>query len=137
MELVDLVRELERQKKNRLDLIVESSTLKAIPDEENGIRLALPEYGEFPLTEWAHGQLADKLGIPRRYYERMRDSGKLELLAENVNAWLGERERRLIRILDGRIRAILSDRYRVMDNYDLSSLLWTSSRRERPLRSTG
>jgi len=28
-------------------------------------------------------------------------------------------ERRLIRILDGRIRAILSDRYRVMDNYDL------------------
>jgi hypothetical protein len=49
----------------------------------------------------------------------MMDSGKLRLLADNVNAWLGEGERRLIRILDGRIRAILSDRYRVMDNYDL------------------
>jgi hypothetical protein len=49
----------------------------------------------------------------------MMDSGKLRLLAENVNAWLGEGERRLIRILDGRIRAILSDKYRVMDNYDL------------------
>jgi hypothetical protein len=119
MELVDLVRELERQKKNSLDLIVESSALKAIPDEGDGIRLAIPEYGEFPLTEWAHGQLADKVGIPRRYYERMRNSGKSWLLAENVNAWLGEKERRLIRILDGRIRAILSDRYRMMDNYDL------------------
>ncbi|RSN76255.1 DUF932 domain-containing protein [Candidatus Methanodesulfokora washburnensis] len=119
MNLVDLVRELERQKRNRLDLIVESTTLKAVPDEGDGIRLEIPEYGEFPLTEWAHGQLADKLEIPRRYYERMRNSGKSELLAENVNAWLGERERRLIRILDGRIRAILSDRYRMMDNYDL------------------
>jgi hypothetical protein len=119
MDLVDLVRELERQKKNSLDLIVESSTLKAVPDEKDGIRLAIPEYGEFPLTEWAHGQLADKVGIPRRYYERMRNSGKSWLLAENVNAWLGERERRLIRILDGKIRAILSDRYRMMDNYDI------------------
>jgi hypothetical protein len=119
MDLVDLVRELERQKKNSLDLIVESRALKAVPDEGDGIRLAIPEYGEFPLTEWAHGQLADKLGIPRRYYERMRNSGKSELLAENVNAWLEERERRLIRILDGRIRAILSDRYRMMDNYDI------------------
>jgi hypothetical protein len=49
----------------------------------------------------------------------MRSSGKFQLLTENVNAWLGERERRLVRILDGRIRAVLSDRYRVMDNYDL------------------
>jgi hypothetical protein len=119
LDLVNLVEELERQKRNRLDLIVDSRALKALPDETYGLRLAIPDYGEYPLTEWAHGQLADKLGIPRRYYERMMDSGKFQLLAENVNAWLGEKERRLIRILDGRIRAILSDRYRVMDNYDL------------------
>ncbi|MEM2151423.1 MAG: DUF932 domain-containing protein [Candidatus Bathyarchaeia archaeon] len=49
----------------------------------------------------------------------MREAGKWELLAENINAWLGEKERRLIRILDGKIRAILSDRYRMIDNYDL------------------
>jgi hypothetical protein len=119
MDLFGLVEELERQRRSRLDLIVESSTLKAFPDEFYGLKLAVPEYGEYPLTDWAHGQLADKLGIPRKYYQRMMDSGKLRLLADNVNAWLGEGERRLIRILDGRIRAILSDRYRVMDNYDL------------------
>jgi hypothetical protein len=119
MDLFGLVEELERQRRSRLDLIVDSSSLKAVPDDFYGLKLVIPDYGGYSLTDWAHGQLADKLGIPRKYYQRMMDSGKLRLLAENVNAWLGEGERRLIRILDGRIRAILSDRYRMMDNYDL------------------
>jgi hypothetical protein len=130
MDLLGLVKQLERQKENSLDLIVDGSTLKAIPDENDGIRLAIPEYGEYLLTNWAHGQLADKLGIPRKYYERMKTKGKSELLAENINAWLGERERRLIRILDGKIRAILSDRYRMMDNYDLLFLALDEFRRK-------
>jgi len=119
MDLVSLVEELERQKEKSLDLIVDNSTLKAVPDSTDGLRIAVPEYGEYALTDWAHGQLADKLGIPRRYYERMRTSGKAELLAENVNAWLSGKQKRLVRILDGKIRAFLSDRYRIMDNYDL------------------
>lgn len=119
MELVSLVEELERQRENSMDLLVDNRTLKAFPDENDGIRLSIPEYGEYPLIDWAHGQLADKLQIPRRYYERMRTSGKTDLLAENINAWLTENKKRLIRILDGKIRAILSDRYRIMDNYDL------------------
>jgi hypothetical protein len=49
----------------------------------------------------------------------MWEAGKTELLADNINAWLCVKERRLIRILDGKIRAILSDRYRILDNYDL------------------
>jgi hypothetical protein len=130
MDLLGLVKQLERQKENSLDLIVDGSTLKAIPDENDGIRLAIPEYGEYLFTNWAHGQLADKLGIPRKYYERMKTKGKSELLAENINAWLGERERRLIRILDGKIRAILSDRYRMMDNYDLLFLALDEFRRK-------
>jgi hypothetical protein len=119
LDLFGLVKELERQKKSKLDLIVESSTLKAVPDEFYGLKLAIPDYGEYPLTDWAHSQLADKLGIPRKYYQKMMDSEKFQLLAENVNAWLSEEERKLIRILDGRIRAFLSDRYKMMDNYDL------------------
>lgn len=118
-ELVDLVKELERQRENSLDLVVNSQSLKAIPDGNQWIRLEIPEYGDFPLTEWTHSQLAEKLEIPKRYYDRMRNAGKTELLVENVNAWLGGKERRLVRILDGRIRAILSDRYRIMDNYDV------------------
>ena len=118
-ELIDLVNELERQKENSMDLIVDSRSLKATPDENQGIRLAIPEYGEFSLTEWTHSQIADKLEIPIRYYDRMKNTGKTELLAENVNAWLSGKERRLVRILDRKIRAFLSDRYRIMDNHDL------------------
>jgi len=117
MEFVRLVEELERQKRNSLDLIVDSRQLRA---NANGkITIKIPEYGCFELTEWAHSQLAEKLGIPKKYYDRMRNAGKLDLLADNINAWIGERDRRLIRILDGKIRAILSDRYRIMDNYDV------------------
>lgn len=118
-ELTDLVKELERQRENSKDLIVDSRSLQAIPDGNQGIRMAIPEYGDYSLTEWTHSQISEKLQIPKRYYDRMRNAGKTELLADNVNAWLGEKERRLIRITDRKIRAILSDRYRIMDNYDL------------------
>jgi hypothetical protein len=119
MDLIGLVEELERQKGNSFDLIVESEDLWAIPDEEEGVRLGIPDRGQWYLTEWAHLQLAEKLGIPKKYYDRMRETSKIELLADNINAWLEGKERRLIRILDGKIRAILSDRYRIIDNYDL------------------
>ena len=119
MDMVGLAKELERQKANSLDLIVDSGTLKTIPNVAGDIGLAIPGWGEYPLTEWAHLQLAEKLQIPKKYYDRMRFNGKSWLLAENINAWLPEKERRLIRILDGKIRAILSDRYRIMDNYDV------------------
>jgi hypothetical protein len=119
MDLIGLVEELERQRADSFDLIVESESLWAIPDEEEGVRLGIPDRGQWYLTEWAHLQLAEKLGIPKKYYDRMRESGKIELLAHNINAWLRGKERRLLRILDGKIRAILSDRYRIIDNYDL------------------
>jgi hypothetical protein len=119
LDLFGLVKELERQRRSRLDLIVDSSSLKAVPDEFYGLKLVIPDYGGYSLTDWAHGQLADKLGIPRKYYQRMLDSKRFWLLAENVNAWLSEEGKRLIRIMDGKIRAILSDRYRIMDNYDI------------------
>jgi len=119
MDLLGLVEELERQKENSFDLIVESQNLWAIPDEEEGIRLGIPNKGQWYLPEWAHLQLAEKLGIPKKYYDRMREAGETELLADNINAWLEGKERRLLRILDGKIRAILSDRYRIIDNYDL------------------
>lgn len=117
MELKELVRELERQRENSKDIIADSRTLKALSNGE--LKIEIEGYGDYPLTEWAHLHLSEKLGIPKKYYDRMRKEGKIELLAENINAWIGEKGKRLIRILDGRIRAILSDRYRIMDNYDL------------------
>ncbi len=118
MNIENLVAELERQKETKIDLIVDPRTIIAESDGES-IRLRIPEYVAYNLTSWAHEQLAQKLGIPLKYYNRCLEAGKPELLAANVNAWIGDKEKRLLRIQDGAIRAILSDRYKVMDNYDL------------------
>ena len=74
-------------------------------------------YGVTPL---ARRQLADKLSIPYAYFERMRENQPV-LLDRNVNTWLqSDDDRRMIRTLDGNVRAVLSDRYRRLDNYDLA-----------------
>ena len=44
-----------------------------------------------------------------------------QLLDRNVNTWLqSDGDRRMIRTLDGQVRAVLSDRYRRLDNFDLA-----------------
>jgi hypothetical protein len=64
--------------------------------------------------------LSDKLKIPYAYFERMREEQPV-LLDRNVNTWLqSEDDRRMLRTLDGKVRAVLSDRYRRLDNFDLA-----------------
>ena len=76
--------------------------------------------GEYGITDLARRQLADKLKIPFAYFERMRTE-QPALLDGNVNTWLQtDTERRMMRTLDGQVRAVLSDRYRRLDNYDLA-----------------
>jgi len=135
MGIVDLAQELERLKATTLDVVAGTATLKAVTSndgiiiEETGenlghLRLDIPDYGSYPLTRHGHEQLAEKTGIPFRYYERMQGARKYGLLADNVNSWLPfDHDRRLIRIADGKVRAVLSDRYRVLDNYDLAMLV--------------
>lgn len=73
----------------------------------------------FGMNPSAHKQLAGRLGIPVRYYNRMREE-RPELLARNVNDWLADDPRRfLTRTLDSNVRAFLSDSYRPLDNEDL------------------
>lgn len=75
---------------------------------------------QFGVTPLARRQLAEKLGIPYAYFERMREQ-QPQLLDSNVNTWLqSEPDRRMLRTLDGNVRAVLSDRYRRLDNYDLA-----------------
>src|SRR4051812_1977402 len=76
--------------------------------------------GGLALRPVAHGQLAQSRGIPKPYYDRMLSEAP-ELLALNVNRWLGAQPaRKLVRTLDGGARAILSSSYRPLDNYDLA-----------------
>ena len=75
---------------------------------------------DFWPTDLFHDQIANKLGIPVRYYERCLIEDP-ELLRVNVNRWLKKRggECQMISTLDGKARAFLSDHYRPLDNEDL------------------
>ena len=68
------------------------------------------------VTEHAHRQIAGRLQIPWKFYFRMLDDHK-DIVIDNVNK-LFEREPgvRLLRTMDGKLRAFLSNRYKRIDN---------------------
>lgn len=121
--LVSLAQELQRQLESKKDLVVPSPLVRHSTSEGGRTTLVIEEPGgpvAYGVTPLARRQLADKLGIPYAYFERMREN-EPALLDRNANTWLqGEADRRLLRTLDGNVRAVLSDRYRRLDNYDLA-----------------
>ena len=121
--LADLAQELSRQIKAKQDMIVPSPLMRFGTDSggTSNVTVETPDgAAQFGITELAKRQLAEKLGIPYAYFERMREK-QPDLLDRNVNTWLhSENDRRLVRTLDGNVRAVLSDRYRRLDNYDLA-----------------
>lgn len=72
------------------------------------------------LNNWSHGQLAGYSDIPKAYYDRiLRESP--ELLSENINHGLRNQngDRRMLRLVDGNLRALVSPKYRRLDGADL------------------
>lgn len=129
MGLAKLSDELTRQRTSRHDYLAKTEVLSIVPG--NGLRAPTPpdervamqitngKRERFGITALGHDQLGQYVGIPAAYYDRML-AERPDLLADNVNGWLSEKkEKRLIRTLDGRVRAVLSDRYRALDNFDL------------------
>lgn len=114
--LHNLVQELERQLLTKRDFKSPAGRVSMIEGRE----LNVDGIGTFGINDTAHEQMGEYLEIPKKYYDRMRADAP-GLLATNVNSWLSKRrsETRMIRTLDGNVRAILSDRYRPLDNYDL------------------
>jgi len=121
--LEGLAHELSRQLQAKKDMIVPSPLMRLATDAggQCGLTVETPHgAAQFGITELAKHQLAEKLGIPYAYFERMRRA-QPNLLDRNVNTWLhADTDRRMVRTLDGQVRALLSDRYRRLDNYDLA-----------------
>lgn len=121
--LAELGKELQRQRLNRQDFLADTRSLEMESKPYSSIlHLSLDgkTYG-FGIGELAHQQIAARLNIPFRYYQKMQNEAP-ELLDRNVNCWLNQNpERRMIRVLDGKVRAFLSDRYRRLDNLELCS----------------
>lgn len=142
----DLAAEIQRRSENKVDLVVPTQYLHMEPtietvrtndgigacDKVTGVQIAVradrpifdesgaPIPNEFGVNKIAHNQLAEYTGIPARYYQRLLELDPA-LLADNVNRWLQEtKENRMVRTLDGTMRALLSDVYRPLDNEDFA-----------------
>lgn len=120
--LIELAAELTRQQESKRDFV--ASTQSLMFHEPLGAKqpftLEVGNEGSFDINELTHNQIASRVGIPQKYYDRMREEAPI-LLTDNVQHWFNNKpERRMVRTLDGNARAFLSDRYRPLDNYDLA-----------------
>lgn len=114
--LQELAIEIERQAAAKRDFIAPALQMAM----KGGEMLNLGE-SDWGVTSTAHEQIANRLDIPVKYYNRMKEEAP-KLLDENVNHWFKSNGdgKMLVRTLDGNVRAMLSDRYRPLDNADLA-----------------
>lgn len=125
--LPEVLTELQRQNAAKQDFVGPS---EAFHLQDDGRTFEINHLGSgqrevFGTTDLFHRQIGATLGIPAKYYDLMRQQ-KPELLARNVNAWLSDRDQSyMIRSMDygyGRVaRALLSDRYRRIDNLEIAT----------------
>ena len=121
--LMDLAAEIQRQAEAKKDYLADTRKLsfRAADGDNPATRIVMDGVnGGMTLRASAHGQMAAALQIPKPYYDRML-AEQPDLLATNVNRWLHvQPARKMIRTLDGQVRAVLSDSYRPLDNLDLA-----------------
>lgn len=122
--LENIITKLEAQKSSQRDLVVPAKKMfmdKGIIHVDGDSAQELFRPNELFTT-----QIAGKLGIPVQYYKKMQQLTP-SLLDENVNGWLGYNKNKsyLIRGYEseaasiGTGRAFLSDRYHIIDNYEV------------------
>ena len=118
--LQELAVEIQRQASAKKDYLVDTQAMRMVSYGDS-VDLELSDVDSFQINEIAHQQMSAYFEIPWKYYDRMRNQNT-GLLAENVNQWLRtyEPENRMIRTLDGNVRAFLSDRYRRIDNVQVA-----------------
>lgn len=117
--LIELAQELQRQQSAKRDFIVPSKMMEMTDAGYMTICQSDKDIGNqetFLANQHFHRQIGTALKIPALYYDRMREEAP-ELLARNVNTWLGLRNSaHMVRTLDGTARAFLSNSYRRIDN---------------------
>lgn len=121
-KLQQLVTSLEAQNSTKADYIVPAKRLVM----EEGQLFTGDAVKYYQPNEVCHDGLSDRLQIPLTYYRRMR-AERPELLDLSVNHWLQHLggKNLMLRTFEGGsleknvARALLSDRYLALDNYDV------------------
>lgn len=128
--LQELAAEITRQAASKKDYLASTTSTSLVPvvvkdgdKNRTELKLAVGDKGHFDVGAVAHEQIGEHTKIPKVYYDRMlRDAP--DLLATNVDRWFGQYPAtRMVRTLDGRARAFLSNSYRTLDNHDFAEAL--------------
>ena len=92
--LSELGRELQRQRLNRQDFLADTRSLEMQSDSLGStLRLSVDDQPlTFSVGEIAHQQIASRLNIPFRYYQKMQAAAP-QLLDQNVNTLVGSKAR--------------------------------------------
>lgn len=123
----DLFVEVQRQNETKRDFLADTRTIRATLAEADGVVSPLITLDGtshlFGIAESAHRQIGTSLEIPAKYYDKMRRELP-DLLVDSINRWFDQAPcTRLLRTLDGKTRAFLSNRYRCIDNLEVLSAL--------------
>ena len=128
-DLQTMVDELKRQLDSKVDFVADTRGVNIQADNNQLlVRPASPQTGEFidaagvPFATRAAKQFGERCTprVPVKFTEQLATDHP-DIAAALLNDLShATPARRLFRCLDGQVRAVLSDRYRVMDNYDLA-----------------
>lgn len=120
----------------KYDVIADTRRMSVIlpgPEAEDAGTVVLDldadgKLSSFELTDHALGQISTDLGIPKKYFDRMREAAP-SLFRENVHHWLyNDPKARLVRgLTNGESpmtgRAWMSDKFRRLDNMEIARTL--------------
>lgn len=110
----DFLSEISRREEAKQDFIV--GPKKMMMENDSDLLISGLD-ARFKINEIAHRQFATKLDIPKTFYDELprRAPG---LRSTVVNGLLAQdKEKRMVRTLDGYARAIVSDRFKPIDNF--------------------
>ena len=119
--LESLANRILSEAQSKKDYAMDTRNLELTPAGDLHFRVKGDWRGVKP-TRLCLEQIAGRVGIPAKYFERMRTDAP-ELLADNVNHWFQKKpEVRMLRTIQNgkrEARAFLSHKYRPFDNADL------------------
>lgn len=116
--LNELAREVQRQSATKIDRLYSCEELNFGLEGDTPV-LWIRDCEAQSLADTAHKQVGAHLNIPVKYYDKMLRNAP-QLLIENLNYWFWrDPSRHVIRMLDGRVRAFLSQNYKRIDNDDI------------------
>ena len=137
--LSSMVSELKRQIDARLDFVIDSRDLVVAVDGGQ-LRLKgspsaaewIPRAG-FALQRQALRQLAERANpsIPLRHVEEAAEKAPRRLADYMTGLMHDAPERRLVRVLDGKVRGFLSDAYKCIDNADVAAAVLEGAKEAR------